>query len=126
MSTYVGLEIRNQLNAIGGRMMVWSWGAHNWVADDEPINLVDYKDAVKKIGVNNCKSFGVRGWLRFTVQGALFKGKVLVGLDASDLYEVALLNRQNRVMEYHTGLYFDELPFFLDRLIETPATMEAK
>lgn len=96
--------IRQQLFA-GGRMKVFSWGAHAWAAVDQFT-------------------------LRFKVQGRNFKGYVRVKLNAMDTYDIEFIkiNRKKNDMggfdqepetvETKEGIYCDQLTDVIDRFVE--------
>lgn len=99
----VSQEIRSQLLATGHRrVMVMSWGAHNFSASArgmyEPHSL---------------------GGLVFKVQGRKFKGYVAILLMPSDTYTVKLINRLGETVEAIDDVYFDSLTEIIDAKVES-------
>lgn len=88
--------IRSQLYA-SGQMMVWSWGAHDWMAMDE-------------------------NTLQFKVQGHHFKGHVRIAYDeGDDLYNIHFGHWKSR--QWHNlstidAVYCDEMVYLIDDKVE--------
>lgn len=61
--------------------------------------------------------------LRFHVNGRLFKGYVVIAYNASDYYEVYLLNRDG-VTCVHNEVYCDELGTTIDEAVESGTDKE--
>lgn len=61
--------------------------------------------------------------LRFHVNGRLFKGYVVIAYNASDYYEVYLLNRDG-VTCVHKEVYCDELGTTIDEAVESGTDKE--
>ena len=56
----------------------------------------------------------------FKVNGYLHKGYVLITLSFMDTYDIHLLDEDGiQVGESHTDVYFDQLTYFIDSLVET-------
>jgi len=101
-----GKEIHNQL--MHNRVVVWSWGAH----------------AYKTFTENDFPEYGIhRGGLIFKVQGAKFKGHVMIVLTAADLYDVYFGHLRKGVfykkLSSHLGIYCDQLHELIDTTVET-------
>lgn len=92
MDLTIVTTIRKQLYA-GGKMKVWSWGAHAWTAIDKYT-------------------------LRFRVSGHLHKGVVTVFLTPMDVYTVKLLKLDGTVVKEINDVYCDELTDIIDRAVE--------
>ena len=57
--------------------------------------------------------------LRFSVNGFLFAGDVVVALnEGADLYEVYCLDSDNAIVKSREGIYFDELVNSIDTMVE--------
>lgn len=67
-----------------------------------------------------------RGFLEFTVDGALFAGQVRVTLSWDDTYMVEFIDTKVRPVAYDNcvtvlhNIYFDELANVIDRNVENP------
>jgi len=76
---------------------VWSWGADEFCAV-----VYDKKPA-----------------LRFTVEGFLFTGRVVVALnEGADLYEVYCLDNTGNIVKSQTDVYCFDLMDVIDRMVE--------
>ena len=58
--------------------------------------------------------------LMLTVNGAVFKGKVIIALTPADTYKISLLNQDGSVKESTDDVYFDQLGGIIDRMVERP------
>jgi len=104
----IASTIREQLNW-SGPQVVWSWGAHQWIA----------------MGENKREDNAMLGGLKFKVNGRLFKGWVIVWLRADDTYSIELGKFNARKAEWTTvklinDIYCDYLATAVDELVETP------
>lgn len=109
-------EIRKQLNLMGWQV-VGSWGACEWLCGGE------------YVPIRNERKFSARAWLRFKVNGRIFKGLVYVVLTGRDDYTIVLVKPHRRtklrgawdeIVSVTEGIYCDELAEKVDRLVETP------
>lgn len=120
---YVAKTIIDQINSADPTALM-AWGTHNPVGSDKETTLVEYNrnNPVKTI----YKDFGCRGWVQFDVNGLKFKGRVYVGLNAMDLYDVLLikntLHKDYSMSSEKVGeandIYCDDLMTTIDRMIE--------
>lgn len=82
---------------VSGRMKVWSWGTHNWIAINEFI-------------------------LQFKVQGHHFTGHVRVEYDvAEDWYDIHFGHFQNHRwnnVDTIVGIYCDDMVDVIDQKVE--------
>jgi len=100
LSNYREMDVNQPFSLIKARRTImWSWGARNWT------------------NINN------KGLL-FRVSGFKHKGKVLIALNGSDLYNVILLNTRDRVIDTIEDLYFDDLVNAIDNRIEKTENYE--
>jgi len=81
-------------NSMKKLMTVWSWGAHAWTA---------HKDM----------------FLRFKVQGRLFKGHVYITLGWDDTFTLYFTTTHGTIKEIKEGIYVDVLIETIDRIVET-------
>jgi hypothetical protein len=82
---------------------VWSWGASDFCA----------------VVYDNMPA------LRFTVQGFLFTGKVVVVLnEGADLYEIYCLDEAGNAVKSQTNVFIDELTEVIDRMVEKDSSQE--
>jgi len=101
----VANTIKEQL-AMGGRMKVMSWGAHQWTGSSVSQEVV-------------------LGALLFRVQGRKFKGIIEIALMPNDTYTVTLFKKDKRqpkgikVVEVMDDIYCDVLTDVIDRRVET-------
>lgn len=97
----VAREILNVLKFAPTLLM--SWGA------------IEFKAAV----YNNMAA------LKFSVNGFLFVGTVVVALnEGDDLYEIYCIDEQDNVAKSRDGVYFDELASVIDTMVERNGTQE--
>lgn len=91
MSLQVANTIRKQLFATG-RLKVWSWGARNWIGDENS--------------------------LTFRVGARRHKGYVKITLNGSDLYDIKLISTHGNVKDEFKDIYFDQMVEVIDDRIE--------
>ncbi len=120
---YVAKTIIDQINYADPSALM-AWGTKNPVGSDKETTLSNYDHNVK--GDPIYKDFGCRGWVQFDVNGLKFKGRVYVGLNGLDLYDVILVkNTQHRDHTFSStkmgearDIYNEDLMRTIDRLIE--------
>ena len=61
-----------------------------------------------------------RGFLEFTVDGALFAGQVKVTLGWDDLYMIEFIETNGNCITVLHEIYFDDLANVIDRNVENP------
>ena len=120
---YVAKTILSQIDMADGSARM-AWGFHQAVGSDKETTLVkyDHNDKVEDI----YKDFGCRGWIQFEVNGMKYKGRVYVGLNALDYYDVILLNiTQHKDHTFSTekvgeanDIFCEDLMATIDHLIE--------
>ena len=77
----------------GGKAIVWSWGANNW------------------INIQNKA-------LRFTVKGNHFKGHIYIFLNGLDLYDIYYCSNRGTIKIIDTDIFCEDLTEVIDRKIE--------
>ncbi len=94
----IATTIQKQLYA-GGRMIVWSWGAYDFMA------MPPTKDSL--------------GGLEFRVNGRLYQGKVYVKLAFDDTYTIELRRKEPNPEQVIKNVYCDQLTEVIDYHVET-------
>jgi hypothetical protein len=89
-----GFDPQDLFSNMKGLQTVWCWGAHNWTA---------HKDM----------------FLRFNVQGHLFKGHVYITLGWDDTFTLYFTTSHGTIKEKKEGIYVDMLINTIDRKVET-------
>jgi len=79
----------------GHRAVVWSWGAHAYVTHEDK-------------------------FLRFKVQGRLFKGHVYIILGWYDTFTLYFTSSHGNIKRIEEGIYIDMLIGTIDGIVETP------
>lgn len=103
----IAKTIQQQIMAIG-KPIVWSWGAHNYYA-------VDTKNLKSDFNIDGMAA------LKFCVNGAKFKGFVIVVLNYIDTYDVYFGNYDGSAFVVENTLenvYCDELGYQIDEFVE--------
>ncbi len=102
-----------------------AWGMQNPLGSNKETDLYEsYDDSNPGKLVE--KNFGVRGWVRFDVNGVKVQGRVYVGLNALDYYDVYAMQQYTtedglsvfKVVGHKTDIFYDELMTTIDHLIE--------
>lgn len=87
-------EMQQLVNVLQRHRIALCWGPHRWT----------------KWGTNV---------LIFLVQGYLHKGAVALHVNASDLFDIYLLNHQRNVKHIKKDVYLEDLIETIDSLVET-------
>ena len=82
-----------------GTLKVMSWGAHNWQT-------------------RAFKGYDNVYYLRFTVNGRLFKGHIYIVLNGLDLYDIYYCTNRGTIKMVNTNIYFDQMTDVIDIKIE--------
>jgi hypothetical protein len=91
---YVQFQDMKELVSIMKRHpKVWSWGANNFTSDR---NI----------------------FLKFDVNGHLFKGQVVISVNGLDLFEVFLVGPAGEISDEILNVYIDELIDVIDEKVE--------
>ena len=88
-------EIFTFLKHPNHRIVVWSWGAHAWTTHEDK-------------------------FLRFMVQGRLFRGHVYITLAWDDTFTLYFTTSRGTVKQIITDVYIDCLVDIIDTTVETP------
>lgn len=129
----VAMTIRQQIFAAPkGRMSIaYSWGIprDSYLCGEE---LDLYLGCDEQGLCTHTRKVSSLGWLRFKVNGRLFKGTVYVVLDPSDTYTVLLVEIKRKkttnglfttyaeLKAEREQVYVDQLVHTIDRFVETP------
>jgi hypothetical protein len=89
-----GFDPQELFSNMRGLQTVWCWGAHNWTA---------HKDQ----------------WLKFNVQGHLFKGHVYITLGWDDTFTIYFTTSHGTIKEIKEMIFIDMLIETIDRVVET-------
>ena len=81
------------VNAVKRTQSSWCWGSNNW------IKMNDY-----------C--------LRWTVQGALFKGHIYLVVNGSDLFDIYFCSNRGNIKHTAQDVYVDVLVETIDSIVE--------
>lgn len=116
-----------------GRMSIaYSWGPNGFLCGDKVDFALGCDDEGKPTRDFSTPSLG---WLRFNVNGRLFKGMVYVVLAPSDTYTILLVENKKKKIDMGvvsipmpycelksetSDVYADELVRTIDELVETP------
>jgi hypothetical protein len=97
-TNYINEQAQYILSIIrSGGQITWSWGP-------DAFRATEYKKMPA---------------LRFSVNGFVHKGDVIVALNGgADIYEIYLLDSDDKVADSHKEVYFDELVATIDRMVE--------
>lgn len=120
---YVAKTIINQINCADPTALM-AWGTCNLLGSDRETTLIEYDHNTP--GQSICEDFGCRGWVQFDVNGQKFKGRVYVGLNAMDLYDVLLIKNtqhkdfsmSSRKIGEANDIFCEDLMTTIDRMIE--------
>ena len=89
-----GFDVNELFRNIRVLQTVWCWGAHKWTA---------HKDQ----------------WLKFNVQGHLFKGHVYITLGWDDTFTIYFTTSHGTIKEIKEMIFVDMLIETIDRVVET-------
>jgi len=117
---YVAETIVQQIKT-GDPVALMCWGAHNYAGSDRETDLIELDDDGKSKVV--WKDFGCRGYVQFDVQGYKFTGRVMVGLNVMDVYDVVFFNIDAangicHMVDKINDVYCDELANTIDKYVE--------
>lgn len=93
---YVAKTILEQIQC-ADRSALMAWGFCNPVGSDKETDLYECSDD-GDLGQLLKKDFGCRGWVQFDVNGMKVKGRVYVGLNGMDLYDVYVMERTESLL----------------------------
>ena len=118
MENYVAKTILSQIQAgqdahgNSGRHMMMCWGFQKPWGETTPAMPL-----IATLAVDTDEAEG-RGFLEFTVNGALFAGKVRVTLAWDDTYTIQFVEHNENCITVLHNIYFDELANVIDRNVE--------
>lgn len=121
---YVAKTILSQITTADPSALM-AWGFQNPVGSEKESDLFE-SHGDGNPGKLVQKDFGVRGWVQFDVNGMKVQGRVYVGLNVMDYYDVYAMQRSTsenglpvyKVVGHKEDIFCEDLMSTIDQLIE--------